>query len=59
MIGVKGVPFTASFEWARWSNSARDLRAQGCDGNLDRRRSFASWSSGEGREGICSRAGQI
>lgn len=29
MIGVKGVPLTASFQWARWSNSARDLRAQG------------------------------
>lgn len=29
MIGVKGVPLTASFQWARWSNSARSLRSQG------------------------------
>ena len=29
MFGVKGQPFTESFEWGRWSRSARDLRAQG------------------------------
>lgn len=31
MIGIKGVPLTASFEWARWSKSKVDLQRQGAD----------------------------
>lgn len=29
MIGVKGVPFTDSFEWVRWSKSAKELKQAG------------------------------
>ncbi len=31
MIGVKGVPFTPSFQWVRWSRSASELRKAGAD----------------------------
>ena len=29
MIGVKGVPFTESFEWVRWSRSVKELKRAG------------------------------
>ncbi len=29
MIGIKGIPFTDSFEWIRWSRSAKELKSQG------------------------------
>lgn len=31
MIGVKGVPFTSSFHWVKWSRSAKELKAMGAD----------------------------
>lgn len=31
MIGIKGQPFTDSFEWVRWSRSAKELKKAGAN----------------------------